>query len=154
MFAYATYIFLSPSSAVVETPPLAAYRSARHELEISSKLAVTVESMTFSDRRRSASFDPPSPWLLPILGPSRLTGRPGLGPRIRWRRAEASRARRKWGRRNGAHILAPQRSRSQGSIRACTFTPIPTQDGNNSFINRPMRTRAHWRSAPPARLGH
>jgi len=41
-------------------------------------------------------------WLLPILGPSRLTGRPGLGPRIRWRRAEASRARRKWGRRNGA----------------------------------------------------
>ena len=61
MFAYATYIFLSPSSAVVETPPLAAHRSDRHELEISSKLAVTVESMTFSDRRRSASFDPPSP---------------------------------------------------------------------------------------------
>ena len=43
-------------TAVVIAPPLAAYRSARHELEISSKLAVTVESMTFSDRRRAASF--------------------------------------------------------------------------------------------------
>ena len=65
MFAYATYIFLSPYSALRRRRPWR--RIGLSDMSSrSSKLAVTVESMTFSDRRRAASFVLQLLGLLPI----------------------------------------------------------------------------------------